>query len=444
MKHPTPPGPASRKSGLLGTIRNNLGFVIDPMGFVGGRFQRYGDIYFVGSDGSQPGLYVLRHPDHLQEVLVTRQRDFGKGHSAFATLSELLGEGLLTTDGETWRRQRRLLSPAFQKKRLEGYAAVMVDEAQIEVGRWSSAEIDVSKAMMEMTLRVVCRTLFGYDASGDTDAVSRAMHDLQALLGRPPLPIPKAIDPGRRRLARARRLLDDVIYPLIDSRSPGGLEDDLLQRMVDAADEDGSRLTRKEIRDQLVTLFLAGHETTSNALTWTFHLLGEHPEVEQALSEELDRVLAGRPPTAADLPALDLTTRVFTESMRLYPPVYVVSRGVLRDTTIGEWPVPAGSEVVMWIWHTHRDARFWEEPWRFDPDRFLPGRAAARPKLAYVPFGAGPRACIGKVFAQWEGVLMLATIAQRVRLRSLGGSVELSPRVTLSPAGGLKMRVERR
>lgn len=304
----TPPGPAPRKGGLIGTVKNGLGFLIDPTGYVGGRFQRFGDIYFVDSDGSQPGLYVLRHPAHLEEVLVTRHRDFGKGHSAFATLSELLGDGLLTTDGDTWRRQRRLLSPAFQKKRLEGYASVMVDEAKIEVSRWSAGEIDVSKAMMEMTLRVVCRTLFGYDPSGDTDAVGRAMRDLQALLGRPALPLPKAIDPGRRRLARARRLLDDVIYPLIDSRAPGGAEGDLLQRMVDAADEDGSRLTRKEIRDQLVTLFLAGHETTSNALTWTFHLLGEHPEVESALTEELGGVLDGRLPTAADLPALDLTT----------------------------------------------------------------------------------------------------------------------------------------
>lgn len=441
-----PPGPAPRKGGVFGKLRYGLNFFLDPMGFTGGRFQRYGDAYFVGSeDGSEPGLYVLRHPDHLEEVLVTKARSFYKGHSAFATLSQVLGDGLLNTDGDVWRRQRRLVQPAFSKKRLEEYTVAMVDEADAEVRGWGDGEvIDVSTQMMEMTLRIVCRTLFGYDSSGDAEVVRDAMNDLQAALTGLQIPLPEPISPAARRMKRARAQLDRIIYGLIDGRRPGEPHGDLLQRLVDAEDEDGSRLSRQEVRDQLVTLFLAGHETTSNALTWTFHLLAENPEVEARMHAELGEVLGDRLPTAADLPSLTYTDHVFTEAMRLYPPVYVISRKALEDTEIGGWRVPAGSEVVMWVWHTHRDPRWWDAPWEFRPERFDEEASKGRPRLAYAPFGAGARACIGKVFAQWEGVLALATIASKVRLLGTGGNVDLRPRVTLSPAGGLKMRVARR
>ncbi|MBX3276111.1 MAG: cytochrome P450 [Sandaracinaceae bacterium] len=443
-----PPGPPPRAAGALGRLRYGLNFLLDPFGFVGGRFQRYGDVYFVDAEGgAQPGLYVLRHPAHFEEVLVDKARSFDKGHSAFELLSELLGHGLLTTDDEVWRRQRRLVQPAFSKQRLEGYAAQMVAEADAEARRVRAGEpLDVSRAMMEMTLRIVCRTLFGYDSSGDAEPVRRSLAALQSSLTGVALalPLPSFLSPQARRMKRARAELDRIIYGLIDARRPREPHDDLLQRLVDAVDEDGSTLTREEVRDQLVTLFLAGHETTSNALTWTLHLLAEHPEEEARLFAELDEVLGGRLPTAADLPRLVYTDRVFTEAMRLYPPVYVVSRRAREDVQIGGWSIPRGSELALWIWHAHRDPRFWDEPWAFRPDRFAPGADAGRPRLAYAPFGAGARACIGKVFAQMEGVLSLATLSSRWRLRSTGAHVELSPRVTLSPRGGLRLVPERR
>jgi len=431
---------------MLGRLRYGLNFYLDPMGFVGGRFQRYGDTYFVdSSDGSEPGLYVFRHPDHLEQVLVTKARSFSKQHSAFRVIGQVLGNGLLNSDGDTWRRQRRLVQPAFGKQRLTEYAAAMVAEADAEIAGWRDGETrDVATAMMEMTLRIVCSTLFGYDSTRDADTVRHAMNRLQTSLGGIPLPLPAAINPSVRMLERSRADLDRIIYRLIDERSPGEPHEDLLQRLVDAVDDDGTTLTREEVRDQLVTLYLAGHETTSNALTWAFHLLSHEPDAEARLHEELDAVLGGRLPTAEDLPRLRWTEQCFTEAMRLYPPVYVVSRKAREEVEIGEWTLPAGSEVVIWIWHTHRDPRFWDEPWACRPERFSPEAREGRPRLAYLPFGAGPRACIGKVFAQWEGTLALATIASRYRLEGTGRSVELNPRITLAPAGGLPMRVRRR
>lgn len=440
-----PPGPAKRRGDALSRVRYGLNFLLDPMGFVGGRFARFGDVYFVGAE-HQPGLYVFRHPDHLEQILVTEAKSFRKQHSGFAMLSRVLGDALLTTDGDVWRRQRRLVQPAFARRRLEGYADAMVEESAHEADRWRDGEtLDVSRAMMEMTLRIVCRTLFGHDSTGDSDAVWRAMDALQGSLVGLRFPIPSWMSPTEWRLRRANEVLDSIIYGLIDARSPGRDHDDLLQRLVDARDDDGSTLGRREIRDQLVTLFLAGHETTSNALSWTFHLLGQNPDVEAKLHAELDQVLEGRAPTYADLERLPYTSQVFDEAMRLYPPVYVMARKACEDVTIGDWSLPAGSEVVMWLWHTHRDPRWFPEPWEFRPERFTKEAIAARPRLAYLPFGAGPRACIGKVFAQIEGQLALAAIASRARLEPTPGhTVELQPRITLSPAGGLPMIVRKR
>lgn len=439
-----PPGPAARAPGVLARVRYGLNFLLDPLGFVGGRFAQYGDIYYV--DGSPP-LYVLRHPDHIEQVLITEARAMRKTHSAFALLSQVLGDGLLTTDGETWRRQRRLVTPAFSRARLDGYAGAMADEARVEADRWRDGETrDVSVAMMEMTLRIVCRTLFGHDASADAGEVRRAMHGFQSSLLSLELPLPKWASPGRYRLARANAALDAIIYRMItEARARRHATPDLLSTLLAAKDEDGSTLSEKEIRDQLVTLFLAGHETTANALTWAFYRLSQHPEVEARLHEEVDRVLGGRPATLEDLARLPYTEQVFLETMRLHPPVYMLARQSVEDVTIGGFRVPAGSEIVMWLWHTHHDPRFWEEPWAFVPERFDKARAATRPRGAYVPFGAGPRACIGKTFALMEGQLALATLAARNRLELVPGHpVELRPRITLSPAHGMPMIVRAR
>lgn len=445
-----PPGPPPRGEGVFARLRYGLNFVLDPLGFVGGRFTRYGDIYHVPTRDGSPGLYVLRHPDHFEEVLITHARAMRKTHSAFAFLSLVLGEGLLTSDGDAWRRQRRLVQPAFARARLEGYAQAMGDEARREADRWRDGEIrDVSVDMMEMTLRIVCRTLFGHDASTDTEAVRSAMSTFQSSLLGMELPLPRWASPAVWRVRRASAALDAIIYRMIATRRASGPTSppDLLSMLLAAKDEegDGRGLSESEIRDQLVTLFLAGHETTANALTWTFYLLSQHPEVEARLHDEVDRVLAGRPASFEDLARLEYTEQVFFEAMRLYPPVYMLARKAEEDVTIGGYHVPRGSEVVLWIWHAHRDPRFWDEPWAFRPERFEKARAAERPRSAYMPFGAGPRACIGKTFAAMEGQLALATLAARHRLElAPGQAVELRPRVTLAPANGLRMKVRSR
>ena len=439
-----PPGPPPR-DGVLAHARYFAGFLLDPIGFVGQRFERYGDVYYAPSGGT--GLYVIRHPDHLREVLVTRASSFHKTHSAFARLSLVLGDGLLTTDGETWKRQRRMVQPAFSSARLAGYAGVMVEEAARASAGWRGGEVrDVGREMMELTLRVVSRTLFGHDVSAQHIAdVGRAMRLFQASLVRPdvlPAWMPSA---RRRRLRGALDALDAMTYGIIaERRSRPAREPDLLQMLVDAVDEegDGGRLSEKELRDQLVTLFLAGHETTSHALTWTLYLLSQNPGAERALHDELDRVLGSRDPTYEDLARLPYTEQVIHESMRLYPPVYSVARRAHEDTTIGSYAVRAGSEVILWIYMTHRDARFFPEPDAFRPERFTAEEEARRPKLAYLPFGAGPRACIGKVFAMIEARLVLASIARRWRLELVAGRrVVPQPRITLVPKHRMRMRL---
>ena len=443
-----PPGPPTRKAGLLSRVRYGLSFVIDPFGFIQGRFDTYGDAYFVEAAG-QPGLYVFRRPDHVHQVLVSEAKKFRKTHSAFRELGQVLGEsGLLTTDGELWRTHRRIVQPAFSPKRMGEYGAVMIEEAVREAETWRPGEpFDVSASMMELTLRIVARTLFGHDASGDVDAIRDAMRSLQeGIVGRA-ITLPRWLDFVGRRAEAAVASVDRVIEAMIRARrgGDGAGSDDLLQRLLDASDpETGVRLSDGEIRDHLVTFFLAGHETTSNALTWAFHLLGDSPAQRRRLEDHLDEVLGDRDPTPEDFPRLGFATQVLEESMRLRPPVYMLARQAAEDAQIGEWRVPAGSEVVLWIWHTHHDPRTYPDPERFDPDRFAPAAKAERPKGAYLPFGLGPRTCIGKHFALMEGTLLLATLAQRWRLRSHGRPPRLHPRVTLSPKGGLSMVPERR
>ncbi len=440
----TPPGPPERK-GFVDSIGYFYRFLTDSIGTVRGRFDAYGDIYYAPAKGV--GLYVLRHPDHLNEVLVERAADYGKTHTAFEQINKFVGQGLLTTDGEVWRRQRRMVNPAFGKKRLAGYAEVMAEEARRELDRLRPNEPqNLSRAMMDLTLGVVCRALFNHDVRGQTDDVARAMHGFRSVLGRPNL-VPSWLPlPGARKAEDALAVLDRIILAMVADRRAGRSETpdppDLLAMLLGAVDDegDGGGLDDREIRDQLVTLFVAGHETTSHALTWTLYLLSQNPVAEAALHDELDRVLAGRRPGYADLDALPYTRWCFEEAMRIYPPVYTLARRAERETRIGEYVVPKGSEVMLWIYLTHHDARWFPEPDEFRPERFSPEEAARRPKLAYLPFGAGGRACIGKVFAQIEGQLMLATLAQRYRFELAPGyRAEMLPRITLSPKGGMPM-----
>ncbi|MCA9621011.1 MAG: cytochrome P450 [Myxococcales bacterium] len=448
MTSTMPPGPPPRQ-GLVDSLGYYYRFLTDSIGFVGERFDAYGDIYYAPSGGV--GLYVLRHPDHIWEVLVRDGAKYDKTHTAFEILSRFLGQGLLTTDGEQWRRQRRMVQPAFAPKRLEGYASMMVEEAvAMTPALVPGTTVDVSREMMELTLRAVCRTLFGYDVRHQIDRVGEAMTAFHSYLAIPDvLPSWFPWSP-RRRSEEAIATLDSIIFEMIaERRAQTTAPDppDLLQMLLEARDEegDGGSLSDREIRDQLVTLFLAGHETTSHALTWTWYLLSQNPEEEAKLHEELDRVLGGRAPTYDDYESLTQTRQVFEEAMRLYPPAYTLARKAREAATIGEYQVAAGSEVIIWIYMTHHDPRWYPDPEVFRPSRFAPEEVQKRPKLAYLPFGAGARACIGKVFAMIEGTLLLAEIAQRRRFSlAPGHPVALNPRVTLSPKHGMKMKVSAR
>jgi cytochrome P450 len=441
----TPPGPPPRR-GVVDSLGYYYQFYRDSIGVVRERFERYGDIYYAPSDGV--GLFVLKHPEHIWQVLVRDGAKYGKTHTAFKMLERVLGHGLLTTDGEVWRRQRRMIQPAFSSKRLAGYADAMVDEAQRCAEGWYPGQIrDLSREMMELTLRVVCRTLFSHDVRGQADTVAGAMGALRTV-GTTPDFLPSWMpSPIRSRSEKAVAELDRLIYGMIAERR--GTENapqvpDLLHMLLTAVDQegDGGVLDDKEIRDQLVTLFLAGHETTSHALTWTWYLLSQNPEVEAKLHAELDEVLGGRAPRFEDLDELPYTGQVFDEAMRIYPPAYTLARRAEQDAEIDDYFVPKGAEIMIWLYMTHHDPRWYPEPDAFVPERFEPARVAQRPKLSYLPFGAGARACIGKNFALIEAKLILAMLAQRFRFElAHDQQIAIEPRITLAPKHGMRMKL---
>jgi cytochrome P450 len=431
-----PPGPAARSDGLLESLRYGAAFFFDPFGFVGQRFDRYGDVYCAPSAGVP--LFVVRHPEQVREVLVTKADAFAKSHSALESMSELLGEGLLTTDGELWRRHRRILNPAFSRQAIAAAVPRMVKESRrtaeaLTIGR----PFDVTASMTDLTLRIVGHSLLGIDLHDEVVLVGKAMDVLQTTLAVPrslPLPLRWPVD---RVVDRAIRNLDGVIERVIAHRQRHPKTDrDLLQMLLDATDPENHdvHLSAREVRDELVTFLLAGHETTSNTLAWALYLLARYPEILREAQREVNLVLGGRDPTSDDLEKLHLLDAILKETMRLYPPAYVLARRAVADTSIGPWPVPRGSEVVVWIYFTHRDARFFREPARFDPSRFSEKDAEARTKLAYLPFGAGARACIGKVFATVEAKVALATILARCGVELRGRDrVAAKARITLTP-----------
>jgi len=427
----SPPGPPRARNPVT-RIAQLVRLVRDPLGVVGERFARHGDMYAVDEGGGRR-LLVTRHPDAIREVLVTHATSFQKAGGANDRLRAVLGNGLLVADGEVWRRKRRLLQPAFHARAVANHAATMV--AQAGAVHWGEGEVvDVSAAMMRLTLAIVCKALFDHDVAGDTDTVARAMEALRDASQPDPWPafVPT---PRRLRARRALRDIDTLIASLVASRSPDDGHTDLLA-MLKAAGMEG-----RELRDELVTLFLAGHETTSHALTWTFVLVAEHPAVRERLEAEVDAVLGERPPTIDDLPALPFVDHVLSESMRLYPPAFALPRVATARTEVAGFAVHPGDQVVSWVWHCHRDPRWFDEPTAFRPERF---EAPLAHPHAWIPFGAGNRMCIGAGFAQMEMRLLLASFVQRFRLAALGPRPTPSPRVTLAPRGAVPMRVARR
>jgi cytochrome P450 len=394
--------------------------------------------------------FLLSHPDYLREVLVSQQHNFIRPYPVRQSRTTF-GDSMFITSGPRWLRQRHLAQPAFDHRHVNAYAQAMVDCTERMLARWRDGERrDIHQEMMALTLAVVGRTLFDADVEGDAQAVGQAMTVvLERFTARmdSALPLPERLPtPGILRLRHAVRQIDTVIYRMIREVRDGD-EDDrhLLALLLRARDEDGNTMTDTDVRDEAMAFFLAGHETTALALTWTFYLLSQHPQAQAALDEELRAVLDGRPPTAADLPRLPYTGMVLRESMRLYPPAYAFARDSLADCEIGGWLVPGGSTVIMSQWVLHHDPRYWKQPERFDPDRWVGDLAARLPRFVYFPFGGGPHLCIGSGFATLEATLLLATIAQRFRLALVPDHpVVLQPLMTLRPRHGVRMSLHER
>jgi len=423
----------------------------DPLAVFLGWAREFGDIFYYRAAWIH--VYFLNHPDLIDAVLVRNYQNFLKDHVVRKS-RWFFGDGLLTNEGESWLRQRRLSQPAFHRERIASYAKIMTGYAEQMLTSWKDKNQDgetrdVHQEMMQLTLRIVVRALFNVE-SEEVGEISTAMNvlmrnsvGLRLLL--PPiaryLPTQAMIE-FRRAVGR----LDSTVYRIIAQRRESGSDSgDLLSMLIQARDEDGGRMTDKQLRDEVLTFLLAGHETTALALSWTWYLLGQNPETEKKLHQELDRVLDGRVPTFADLPALSYAERVIKESLRLYPPAWGLARTVIKEFELAGYRIPPGANVVMSTWIMHRDPKYFPEPERFDPDRWLPEKAQKIPKFAYFPFGGGPRQCIGASFAMMEATLLLATIAQRFQFRAEPGHlVTPTPSFTLRPKQGIRMRLEQR
>jgi cytochrome P450 len=399
-------------------------------------------------------LYFIADPVCIEEVLVKKAESFRKDRTS-RLLSRVVGNGLLVNEGDSWRRQRRLLQPAFHQRQLQSYAAVMVRAIEQACTTWQAGQVrNVHEDMMGVTMRIVAETLFGTDVSADAGHIGRIiselMEDFSRLVGlaarfQPPAWVPT---PANRRFRASSRKVDRVILGIIEARrrdQSAADKDDLLSLLIRARDEDGGVMTDAQVRDEAVTLFLAGHETTALALTYSLYLLATHPECQARLSDELDRVLGGRTPELRDLENLKYTDAVVLESMRLYPPAWAVARQALTDVEIGGYRFPRGAEFVMSPWVLHRDPRNFHDPEAFVPERWENDLARALPRFAYFPFGGGPRVCIGNRFAMMEAKLVLAAALQRFRFESTPETrLTLMPSVTLRPRGPVRLRLAAR
>jgi cytochrome P450 len=386
----------------------------------------------------------------IQYVLVKNQKNYVKS-STYQGVKLVLGDGLLTSEGEFWRRQRRLAQPAFHAQRLRGLVGSMARLTGEAIARWkalpaSGRMLDMHDEMTRLTFRIVGKTLCSTDLEGDAQAIGKAMtvavkfvnHYVEQLVRLPPwLPFPRNL-----RFKKALTTLDALVYRMIEEhRAESDHEGDLLGMLMSATDDgDGEGMTPKQLRDEVMTLVLAGFETTANALSWTLYLLAKHPEVAEKLEEEASRVLGGRIATFEDLPRLEYTERVLQESLRLYPPAWVFERAAVEADEVGGYSIPAGTTIAVCPYALHRNPAYWENPETFDPDRFLPERSEARSRFAYLPFGDGPRICIGKSFAMMEAKIVLAMMASAFHLQLAGeDGVEVDPGITLRPKNGMPM-----
>lgn len=442
-KHPPGPKGIPFFGSLFDFYRNMLGFLSKAA-------RDYGDIVYFKLGPRE--VFLLNHPDLIKDVLVTHHRNFLKSR-ALERSKLVLGNGLLTNEGESHLRQRRLVQPAFHQKRIADYGKAMVEFASGMSDKWKEgAAVDVHEEMMRLTLSIVAKTLFNTSVESETDDIGESVSVIIEMFPRSVFPFSEILDklplPSTRRFERARERLDTTVYRMINERRADG-EDrgDLISMLLLAQDEEGDKdgMTNLQVRDEVMTLFLAGHETTANALTWTWYLLSQNPDAEKRLHEELDAVLGNRSPAVEDLENLCCTRMALMESMRLYPPVWAVARRAVDDYEVGGYLAPAGSVIFACQCVTHYDPRYYPDPFKFLPERWTPQEQASRPRFAYFPFGGGPRRCIGESFALMEGALVIATIAQKWKMSLLPGHrVESKPLITLRPKYGMKMTLERR
>ncbi len=444
MEPRCPPGPRGRF--LLGNLPE---FARDILGFLTACAREYGDVTHLRL--ATWDAFLVNHPDLIDLVLRKQRENFVKHRFFWRHVTAIFGNGLLTSEGEFWLRQRRLAAPAFHPDRIAAYGETMVTYADRLVDEWQDGEIrDVHQDMMRVTMEIVSKTLFDADVERDVDEVGRAfdlvLKEIAARFRRP-FKVPDWLPtPGNLRYRRGVKVLNRVIWRILRERRADPRDrGDLLSMLITARDEDGSVMSDEQLRDEVVTLFLAGHETTAITLSWAWHLLSQHPLVKDKLVAELFGELDRRPATVADLPRLPYADAVVKEAIRLYPPAYVLGREALADCEIGGFRVPKGATIYMSPWVMHRDPRWFGSPESFLPERWLDGLAARLPRFVYFPFGGGPRVCIGDRFAMMEAVLILATIARRFRLeRTSDAEVVPFPSITLRPEGGVWMKLSRR
>lgn len=439
--------------GGLPYFGHQVAFGRDPLNFIDKTFP-LGDVMEVKIPGHR--AFQLYRAEDVEQVLThTNDKDFAKFDISIATVPLTLGEGLFTAKDDLWARQRRMMQPAFHRQRIEAYSTIMVQRTQQMLDRWQPTPgndqvIDLRHEMMELTLEIVCDALFGVDTSQRVPVLGEALHVLVedfAQRSANPLQLPPPIPtPRNRRLKKAIQTLETQLFEIVaERRAKGNLEEgsDLLAMMLLAQDEEHGAMSDKQLRDELITLFIAGHETTALALTWAFHLLSRHPQIDAAVAAEIRQALGDKVPTLADLPNLKAAERVIKESMRLYPPLWsIAGRLVLQDCEIGGYHIPKDSVIFISPWAMHRNPRYFTEPQAFHPERWTDEFSKALPKYTYFPFGAGQRVCIGMPFAMLEATLALAMVVRQYRLELVAGQpVELLPSFTLRPKEAVRMRV---
>jgi cytochrome P450 len=419
-------------------------FLRDPLGFIEGCAE-YGDVVY--SDVANIESYLIAHPEDIQQVLVRDHDKYQKAEFGQGRMEPVFGNGLVNSEGEFWKRQRELIQPAFYPQQLETYADAMVSFAADASDDWESGTpLRIDEEMKAITLRILVRSLFGRDVAA-ADDIGAAFEAVAAKFESRQQWVPAWVPtPTNRRYRSGLAFLEDAIEEMVeDRRRDPGDHDDLLTTLVTATDDEGHGMTDEQLRDEMMTLLTAGHETTALALTYSFYLLAQNPAAREELHAELDARLGDRDPTMADLPKLVYTETVVREAMRLYPPVYSTPREPTKAVEIGGYSIPAGATLFLSQWTTHRDPRWYDDPEAFRPDRWTPEMEADLPEYAYFPFGGGPRVCIGKRFALMEAQLVLATVARRVSFDlPPDESLSLSLGVALQPEGGLRMTPRRR